>query len=221
MLLIIQFLKNIATILSPVDRTSEILFGLIMAMTILGALSIAHSGQQDVRMALVAVLGCNLAWGLVDAVMYLLRTLTSRAHNIHLARTVRHADVPSGQQLLRHALPEEISPLIGHDELETMRQRLLAAPTDTVRMLRPDDYLAACAIFSLVLLVSLPVALPFVFINDIRTAMHVYRLVALLMLFGCGTAFARYAGHARPARIGLAMMALGTALTLIIMALGG
>ncbi len=35
-----------------------------MAMTILGTISIANAGQQDVRMALVAVLGCNLAWGM-------------------------------------------------------------------------------------------------------------------------------------------------------------
>ena len=63
-------------------------------MTILGTISIANAGQQDVRMALVAVLGCNLAWGMVDGVMYLVRTLTGRARNIHLARCVQSADAP-------------------------------------------------------------------------------------------------------------------------------
>ena len=79
--------------------------------------------------------------------MYLVRTLTGRARNIHLARCVQSADAPTGQQLLRDALPEEIAALAGSNELEAMRQRLLAVPADTVKTLRPDDYIAACAIF--------------------------------------------------------------------------
>ena len=216
-----KYLQSFRDVLNPIDRTSEILFGLIMAMTILGTISIANTGQQDVRMALVAVLGCNLAWGMVDGVMYLVRTLTGRARNIHLARCVQSADAPTGQQLLRDALPEEIAALAGSNELEAMRQRLLAVPADTVKTLRPDDYIAACAIFLLVLLTSVPLALPFLLIADIQTAMRMYRIVSLFMLFGCGMAFARYAGHARPARVGFAMMVLGSVLTLVIIALGG
>lgn len=216
-----QYLKNVRDILNPIDRTSEILFGLIMAMTILGTISIANAGQQDVRTALIAVLGCNLAWGMVDGVMYLVRTLTGRARNIHLARCVQAADAPTGQQLLRDALPEEIASLTGSAELEAMRQRLLAVPAHTAKTLRPDDYIAACLIFLLVLLTSIPLALPFIFIADIQTAMRIYRMISLCMLFACGMAFARYAGHARPARVGIAMMVLGSVLTLIIIALGG
>ena len=66
-------------LLDPVDRISEILFGLIMAVTIVGSLSIATAGRNDVRTILWGALGCNLAWGLVDAVMYLVRTATERA----------------------------------------------------------------------------------------------------------------------------------------------
>jgi VIT1/CCC1 family predicted Fe2+/Mn2+ transporter len=68
-------------VLDPVDRISEILFGLIMAVTIVGSLSIATAGRNDVGLVLRGALGCNLAWGLVDAVMYLVRTATERARN--------------------------------------------------------------------------------------------------------------------------------------------
>ena len=68
-------------LLDPVDRISEILFGLIMAVTIVGSLSIATAGRNDVRTVLWGALGCNLAWGLVDAVMYLVRMATERARN--------------------------------------------------------------------------------------------------------------------------------------------
>ena len=65
-------------VLDPVERVSEIIFGVLMAMTFIGALSVAESGSQDVRTAMIAALGCNLAWGLTDAVMYVVATLTER-----------------------------------------------------------------------------------------------------------------------------------------------
>ena len=57
-----------------------------MAVTIIGSLSIATAGQEDVHTVSKAALGCNLAWGLVDAIMYLLRTMTERSHIRVLAK---------------------------------------------------------------------------------------------------------------------------------------
>ena len=68
-----SFTTESKRLLDPIDRISEILFGLLMAVTIVGSLSIATAGQDEVRTVLIAALGCNLAWGLVDAVMYLVR----------------------------------------------------------------------------------------------------------------------------------------------------
>ena len=55
------------SILDPVERVSEMLFGLFMALTFVGAISVAESGRAEVRDLLIAAIGCNLAWGLVDA----------------------------------------------------------------------------------------------------------------------------------------------------------
>lgn len=65
-------------ILDPVDRASEIVFGLLMALTFTGSVSVAGGGE-DVRTMMAAALGCNLAWGLTDAVMYLVATYVERA----------------------------------------------------------------------------------------------------------------------------------------------
>jgi hypothetical protein len=54
-------------ILDPVDRVSEILFGLIMLLTFTGSLSVAEAGREDIRTMLIGALGCNLAWGIIDA----------------------------------------------------------------------------------------------------------------------------------------------------------
>ena len=59
-----------APALTPVDRVSGVIFGLIMALTFTGSLSVATADRNEVRTMLIGALGCNIAWGLVDAVMY-------------------------------------------------------------------------------------------------------------------------------------------------------
>ena len=69
-------------VLSPVDRISELLFGLLMALSFTGAVSVTEAGREEIRVMFVAALGCNLAWGLVDAVMYLVRTVAERGKRL-------------------------------------------------------------------------------------------------------------------------------------------
>ncbi len=60
-------------LLDPTERLSEILFGLIMVLSFTCSFSVAtERGRADVRNMLVAALGCNLAWGIIDAVFYLM-----------------------------------------------------------------------------------------------------------------------------------------------------
>ena len=44
-------------LLNPVERISEVLFGLIMAVTIIGSLSIASAGPLEALTLLAAALG--------------------------------------------------------------------------------------------------------------------------------------------------------------------
>ena len=53
--------------LDPIERSSEVLFGLIMVLTFTGSLRITGADRDSVRTMLVAALGCNLAWGMIDA----------------------------------------------------------------------------------------------------------------------------------------------------------
>jgi len=54
-------------VLDPVSRATEILFGLIMVLTFTASLNVTEASRADVRLMLIAALGCNLAWGLIDA----------------------------------------------------------------------------------------------------------------------------------------------------------
>jgi hypothetical protein len=58
--------------LEPVERTSEVWFGLIMVLTFTCSISVNQAGRQEVRTLLIGAIGCNLAWGIIDSFMYLL-----------------------------------------------------------------------------------------------------------------------------------------------------
>jgi VIT1/CCC1 family predicted Fe2+/Mn2+ transporter len=66
-------------VLDPIERVSEVIFGVLMAMTFIGALNVAEAGEGEVRKVMVAALGCNIAWGLTDAIMYVVAMLTERS----------------------------------------------------------------------------------------------------------------------------------------------
>jgi len=208
-------------LLDPIDRISEIIFGLIMAVTIVGSLSVAAAGREDVRTALIAALGCNLAWGLVDAVMYLIQTLTERTRNVALARRIAGLAPDDARRSIADEMPPHVATLVGDDELETMRRRLSDASPPRVAGLHPADYLAALGIFLLVVIATFPVVVPFMVVSDTAVAMNVSRALTLVMLFLAGLMLGRYAGHARPIVTGVAMAVLGAVLIAAVKALGG
>lgn len=208
-------------VLDPVDRVSEMLFGLFMALTFVGAVSAATAGREELRTMFIAALGCNLAWGLVDAVMYLMRTIVGRGRLLTLVRAVRDAGDAAGRRQIEEALPQVASRLLSAGEIEAMRARIVAMPALPERpKLHRDDLLGALGIFVIVVASTFPVVLPFVIFSDVATAQLASRAIALAMLFGGGLALGRHAGYGT-LRTGFAMMALGVALVAAIMALGG
>jgi VIT1/CCC1 family predicted Fe2+/Mn2+ transporter len=215
-----DLLAERSRLLDPIDRVSEIIFGLIMAVTIVGSLSIATAGLSETRTVMIAALGCNLAWGLVDAVMYLVRTLTERRRNLALAKQAIAADADTAHRLIMAALPEHVAAITGTPELEGMRRRLIDR-TPARRGLGRDDYLAAVGIFLLVVGATFPVVIPFLATSDLALAMQLSRAITLAMLFAAGLALGRHAGHAHPVRTGLLMLLLGAALITAVKALGG
>jgi len=209
-------------VLSPVDRVSELLFGLFMALTFIGAISVADQGDAQIRAMFIAAFGCNLAWGLVDAVMYLVRTVTERGRQLSLIRAVRSAaDAETGRRLIASSLSRVAAGLVSTAEIEAIRGRIVALTALPARpKLHRDDWLAAVAIFLIVVAATFPVVLPFVMFDDVRTAKNVSRAVAVAMLFLGGVALGRYAGYGSW-KVGLMMAGLGTALVVAINALGG
>jgi VIT1/CCC1 family predicted Fe2+/Mn2+ transporter len=208
-------------LLDPVDRISEILFGLIMAVTFVGSISVATAGSEDVRTATASALGCNLAWGLVDAVMYVVRNLTERTRRRRLAQRIVAAPPEAARSMIAQELPPGIADITGPRELEAMRERLGAAQFDRSPVVTGRDLLEAVGVFLLVVLATFPLVVPFLLISDIAAAKHVSRAVAFVMLFLAGYELGRHAGHPYPLRLGAAMAVFGAVLILAVIALGG
>jgi hypothetical protein len=207
--------------LEPIDRISEVLFGLIMVLTFTGSLSIAEAGRDDVRAMLIGALGCNLAWGVIDAVLYLMGAMAERGQNLTLFRSLRTADnTDTARQLIAGALPPIVAEVMQPEEFEAIRQRLVRIPDSQTPHLQRDDYLGAVAVFLVVFLSTFPVAVPFMFISDVATAMRASNLVAVVLLLITGWAFGRVSGRP-PLRVALAMVVLGVSLVGMTMALGG
>jgi VIT family len=209
-------------VLEPIDRVSEVLFGLIMVLTITGSLSVAEAGRDDVRTMLFGALGCNLAWGIIDGLLYVMGSLAEKGRGLMTFRAVRKATDPKeAQRRIADALPSVVASVLEPVELEALHQRLkqLPEPPDHAR-LRKDDWLGAAGVFLLVFLSTFPVVIPFIFMRNAGPALRVSNVIAIVMLFLTGHAFGRMTGR-HPWLVGISMVVLGLVLVGVTMALGG
>jgi len=208
--------------LDPADRVAEVLFGLIMVLTFTGSLSVAEVGRDDVRAMLIGALGCNLAWGIIDAILYLMGCLAERSRRLMTVRAVRTADTPErARGLLADALPPEIAAIVEPDELEGIRARLVRLPEPPARAhMTKEDWRGAAGVFLLVFLSTFPVVIPFIVMRNAVPALRVSNAIAVAMLFMAGYTYGRLTGY-RPVGMGIAMVLLGAVLVGLTMALGG
>ena len=218
----IEPIQSSKRVLEPIDRVSEVLFGLIMVLAITGSLSVAEVGREDIRTMLVGALGCNLAWGIIDAVLFLMEGLAEKSRDLMTFQAVRKATDPhQAQRLIAEALPPVVASILTPAELEAMRLRLMQLPEPPgPARLDKDDWRGALGVFLLVFLSTFPVVIPFIVMHDPVLALRVSNAIAVVLLFVAGYAFGRITGR-RPVRVGIAMVVLGAILVGLTMALGG
>jgi hypothetical protein len=213
------------THLDPGERLGELLFGLIMVLTFTLGAGVGLAGDRDAtRELLLAALGCNAAWGLIDAALHLMGRLSERGRLYRLVRAIQtapsdgHALALVGQEL-DERIPSMVRPearaALDREVLERVRE-MKAAPNRVTR----TDLLAALAVFWLVFLTALPAVVPFLLFRDARLALRASNAVLIGLLFYVGWRWGAHTG-ASPLRTGIFMMSLGVALVVVAIALGG
>jgi len=214
--------KSSKRVLEPIDRVSEVLFGLIMVLAFTGSLSVAEATRDDVRMMLIGALGCNLAWGLIDGILYLMGSLAEKGTGLRLFRAVRASTDPvEARRLIGEGLPSVVASVMQPAELDSLHQRLQALPAPPERAkLGREDWLGGTGVFLWVFLTTFPVVIPFIFMTNAHLALRISNAIAITLLFITGYTFGRIAGR-HPLRFGLSMVFLGVVLVAMTIALGG
>ncbi|MGB7693267.1 MAG: VIT family protein [Pseudolabrys sp.] len=193
-----------------------------MVLTVTGATSVVTADRTEIQTMLIAALGCNVAWGIIDAGMYLMARLAEQGSNALLLREVRGtADRERAHRTIADALPPLLASIFQRSQLDLIREGIRRLPESETRpRLTGRDWLGALGVCILVILSTFPVVIPFLILGNAQTALRVSNVIAVVSLFFCGVIFARYAGL-RPWPTGLTMVVVGAALVGIAIALGG
>lgn len=211
--------------LDPIDTLGEIIFGLIMVMTFtIGARMLGADEPTDGRELLIAALGCNIAWGIIDGFLFLLARVFERRRLASLHAALAQSEQTAGLQLLRDELDSGLTELGDADARERLYAAIAAAARRTtpgkVRV-TPGDVRGAALACCLVIATAIPAALPFIFISDAYIALRVSNAILAGLLFLVGFRWGKHIGSPSPALVGLLIMSIGVALVLIAIPLGG
>jgi len=222
---VIAYVSYLSRYLDPADILAEMLFGLIMALTItLGAGVIAGGEGAQASGVLLGALGCNLAWAIIDAVFYVMGCRYDRFRNARLLDAIRDApDEAAGLSLARQFIEPRISTIGRPEDRERLIRDLRLAASHTA--VKPvgvtrEELRGAFTIFLIVSTCALPAAIPFLLVNDPLVALRLSNLVLVGLLFVVGFHWSRELGG-NGWRTGAISLVLGLTLVGIAIALGG
>jgi hypothetical protein len=211
--------------LDPSETLLEILFGLIMAFTLTaGARFVYDRASFDALELVVGLVGCNVAWGVIDGAFYLIGSAFNRGRRAQFIRRLQAtADQGRAIEFIREEFSLEGEPAMRAEDRARFHETLLAMfrHASTARShLRGADYAAAATIVILVTLTALPAAIPLLAMKDGNMALKVANYLQIGLLFGIGCAWTRYSGG-RPWVAGGLIAGICTVLVLVAVALGG
>ena len=127
-------------------------------------------GAGDTGELLYAAIGCNIAWGIIDAVLYVMGKVFVRSRRVRLVRAIKAA--PNEFAALA-AIRDEMEPGLELVTQEEDRDRLYRSVYALVARSEPtrarvtrDDLMGTIAVFLLVFMTALPAAAPFLLVDD-------------------------------------------------------
>lgn len=211
--------------LDPGSRLGEILFGLIMVLTItLAAGLTVTEDKAGVRELLLAAIGCNVAWGIIDAVLYLMNCLTVRRGRLRLVEAVKRApNQEAALALIKSEVEPDLQAMLDGEDADAFNLSALKYITRARASrvsLTTEDFYGAIACFLLVFVACFPASLPFFVFSRPHFALRVSNFLLIALLFLVGQKWARYAGVNR-LLAGLVMVAIGLTLVGLAILLGG
>jgi hypothetical protein len=211
--------------LEPGESLGEVIFGLIMLLTFtLGASVLAGLDIITARHIILAAIGCNLAWGIIDAAMFVMGSLFLRAQLSRFHRLMQEAkDHKTGIAAIRRVIDRRYGEFSAPEDVDHLAEGIYRTMKGRRRLrarVKRDDLMGALIVFALVAGPSLPPALPFLFVDDPFVAIRLSNAILIGMLFLAGFRWAHYT-DVNPWWAGGLLSLFSVALVAVAIALGG
>jgi hypothetical protein len=218
--------------LYPHERLVEIIYGLVIALTITNAVrAITGAGSIDIKLMAETALGAGIAWGIIDAVLYILVVVYQRNRYAHISLELKWIkDDQEAMAIIQEDLEDSIIGTLDAEHQEAIYKLVLDAQrrsiyasnlgqTKTINIGR-EDFFGAFQVFLAMLLATLVVVAPLWLISPAHVAVLVSNLVALVSLFIVGYFWARHTNLPKT-RFGLVLVLIGAGIIGITLVLGG
>lgn len=210
--------------LDPSESLLEILFGLVMALTMTaGARLLSDPAAIDRTELMAALAGCNVAWAVIDAVFYLLGSQFNRNRRVRFVQRLQSA--ASEEQaiaMIREEFALEGEPSTRVEDRATfhraVHQLLRHAGTERAHFTR-RELAAAGIVFVLVSATTIPGLIPLLLIDHTDSALRAANALQIVLLFIIGYRWGHYSGPGW--RGALIVGLLGVSLVLVAVLLGG
>src|SRR6185436_18890931 len=170
-------------LLNTMDRVSEILFGIIMTLTFTCSIGIATTKNTEIRQLIIAAISCNIAWGLVDAIGYIVSTIVQRSRNRTILNSVlTTSDADKARKDISDSLPPSIASVLVAADLEQIRKKLANLPDSALQVRLTTRHLKkSVMIFLLMFISTFPIVIPFIFIRDTQLALRISNMTAIVL----------------------------------------
>jgi VIT1/CCC1 family predicted Fe2+/Mn2+ transporter len=218
--------STLHTYLDPGEALGEILFGLIMALTLtLGSALLTAGQQSESREIMLAVVGCNVAWGVIDGVLLVLGRAFHRSRRARFIRALQsvHAEDEALAAVRDEFAIDDESLVVPAPDSARFYEAILAIARRAVprrRAVFGSDVGAAVTVFVLVSATALPAVLPFLLIGNPAIALRASNVLLVLLLFVTGY----WWGHLTDVGrwwVALTVTILGLTMVAVAIALGG
>jgi hypothetical protein len=209
-------------VLDYADHITEILTGLLLALTFTCSMSVATNGDMSVRTVLWSALTCNIAWGIFDGALHLLGSIISKGAALVTVKKIRNAPTEiQADRYIKEYLPPFLTGIMSDEHFDHLRTEVKKLPEPPARMLLSwGDIKGSIHIFILVFISTFPPTVPFILIEDLSVAMRVSNAISLAIMFTAGYFLGKKTDNT-PFRMGFWIMLCGVLLVLITMILGG
>lgn len=196
---------------------------MVLSVTLAAGLNV-EDGKEGVRQLLWAAVGCNIAWGVIDGIMYVMNNMAERSIRARLVYSIQSApDQTAALNIIRGEVEAEFQYLTEAEDRDALSRAILRSISQgKAPIIRPtkDDFYGALQCFWLVFFSCLPAALPFLIFSEPIWALRVSNFLLLVILFFVGQRWAQYT-HSNRLMAGVSMVALGLALVGVAILLGG